>query len=257
MTTVIAFASQKGGVGKTTSAINLSTAFAIGGYRVLMIDLDTQGSIRTSFGIQEPVQAGIKELFCDLSLPLEEVCTKTDHENIDFIFSNIPHMADEQEILDIASNKHYLKNWLRHKVKTDYDFVIIDSPPSISPLSINALVASDLIVIPLQCEALAVKSLTRFLRTFKELQQQVETNLRIAGILLTMYDRKIETHRVISRQVFKMLHNSVFETIVPKCDEIIKASALGTTVIHKNLPSIGSTAYIRFANEILNRFNLR
>ena len=257
MTTVISFASQKGGVGKTTSAINLSTALAIGGYRVLMIDLDPQDSVRASFGITDPIPGGTLELFCNAETTLKDVCTTTHHENLEFIFSKISLITDEQDVLKVASDKNYLKNWLSREVKQHYEFVVLDSPPSTGSLSINALAASDLIIIPLQCEALAVKSLKRFLRIFKALQTHIDSQLRIAGILLTMYDRRIQSHRMISRQVYQALQNSVFKTIIPKCDTILEASISGQSVIHKSLPSIGATAYIRLANEILDRFQLR
>ncbi len=257
MTTVISFASQKGGVGKTTSAINLSTAFSVGGYRVLMIDLDPQDSVRASFGITTPSTHGTRELYCDPAATLEELCTKTHHENLDFIVSNISLMAHEQEVTQVAADQKYLKHWLQKELKGKYDFVVIDCPPSMGTLSINALVASDLVIIPLQCEALAMQSLKRFLRTFRELQAQIDSNLRIAGILLTMYDRGVEVHRVISQQVYQYLQNSVFQTIIPRCGNIIESSAVGKSVIGRKVSSVGSTAYIRLANEILDRFNLR
>jgi len=257
MTTVISFSSQKGGVGKTTSAINLSTALAIGGYRVLMIDLDPQGSLRASLGSNDPVSGGTLELYRNADTPLEAVCTATRHENLDFIFSNISLITDEQEVLQTASDQSYLKNWLNREVSEQHDFVVIDSPPSMGALSINSLVASDLIIIPLQCEALAVKSLKRFLRIFKQLQTHIDSQLYIAGILLTMYDRNIKTHRIVSRQIYQGLQDSVFKTIIPKCDIILEASFSGQSVINQSLPSIGATAYIRLANEILDQFDLR
>ncbi|MBF0278333.1 MAG: ParA family protein [SAR324 cluster bacterium] len=257
MTTVISFSSQKGGVGKTTSAINLSTALALGGYRVLMIDLDPQDSMRASLGITDPISGGTLELFRNSEISLAEICTPTSHENLEFIFSNISLITDEQEIVQTASDQSYLKNWLNREVGEEHDFVVIDAPPSMGSLSINALVASDLIVIPLQCEALAVKSLKRFLRIFKQLQSTIDEQLRIAGILLTMYDRSIKSHRMVSRQIYQGLQNAVFKTIIPKCDTILEASISGQSVISKSLPSIGATAYIRLANEILDRYKLR
>lgn len=257
MTTVLSFASQKGGVGKTTSAINMSAALALGGYRVLMIDLDPQDSVRTALGISDAQVPGILELFSSADVSAEELCLETDHQNLDFIVSNITRMAEERQVLKAASNHQHLKTWLQQNVRGKYDFVVIDSPPSTGPLSVNALVAADLVIIPVQCEALAVKSLKRFLRIFKELQSHVGTELRIAGILLTMYDRHVRSHRLISRQIYQALKTSVFQTIIPKCDQILEASGVGQSVINKSLPSIGATAYVRLANEVLDRFNIR
>lgn len=257
MTTVISFASQKGGVGKTTSAINVSTALALGGYRVLMVDLDPQDSVRASLGIVDSNVPGILELFGNSAAPLQDIRLKTQHEHLDFIVANINRIAEEQKVLQVATDQNHLKNWLSEEAAGHYDFVVLDSPPSTGALSINALVAADLIIIPVQCEALAVKSLKRFLRIFKELQSHIEAELRIAGILLTMYDRQVRSHRLVSRQIYQALKTSVFKTIIPKCDQILEASGVGQSVINKSLPSIGATAYVRLANEILDRFKIR
>ncbi len=257
MTTVISFASQKGGVGKTTSSVNLSAALAIGGYRVLMIDLDPQGSVRASFGYVDQVLYGTRELYLNPDAELDDVYTETNHENLDFIFSNITPLTDEQSVLEVAGDRNFLQNWIAREVEGEYDFVVIDAPPSTGALSLNALVAADLIVSPLQCEALAIKSLRRFLQTFKQLQMHVTPNIRIAGILLTMYDKSLPMHRMICKQVYKALSDSVFKTIIPKCPNILEASALGQAVLNQNMKAIGSTAYVRFSNELLDRFSLR
>lgn len=257
MATVISFASQKGGVGKTTSAINVSTALALGGYRVLMVDLDPQDSVRASFGVKTKPEVGTRDLFCRPEIELTDLCAPTNRENMDFIFSNIMSMSDEKEVLEVASEKDFLKNRIFQEVDGLYDFVIVDAPPATGMLSLNAMVAADLIVIPLQCEALAIKSLRRLLLTFRELQSQIDSTLRIAGILLTMYNREIQAHRSVARQAIDELKKSIFRTIIPNCEEIVNASALGKSVIDKNLSSVGATAYVRLANEILDRFQLR
>ena len=141
---------------------------------------------------------------------------------------------------------------------SDYDFVIIDAPASTNNMAINAIYCSDLIVLPLQCESLAIKSLKRFLMAFNELQNSLtDKELRIAGILLTMYDREIEIHRKVSQQVYRALSDSIFETIIPRNEAIIEASALGKSVITHKLDSIGATAYIRLMNELVDKFSLR
>lgn len=257
MTRVISFASQKGGVGKTTSAINVTTALALGGYRVLMIDLDPQGSVRPSFGVQKHIEKGTFELFCDQQVALEDLCTPTKQENMDFIFSNVRTISEEQRVLRAAKNYHLLQDRIENDLDDVYDFVIIDAPPGTGVMGINAMVAADLIVIPLQCEALAVKSLGRLLKNFKELKKQIGTDIRIAGILLTMYDHSLKSHQMVASQVNQVLKHSIFQSIIPRCDQISQASIYGKPVIHKNLSSIGATAYVRFTNEILDRFQLR
>lgn len=257
MTTSISFASQKGGVGKTTSAVNLSAALAIGGYSVLLIDLDPQGSIRPSFGLEEQVPLGTREIFLTPEIELDAVVQDQLYENLDFILSDISPLTNEQEIMSVAANYTHLLRWTKREVSGKYDFVIIDSPAAMNPLTVNALVASDLIIVPLQCEALAIKSLKRFLITFKELHQRVSNQLKVAGVLMTMYDRKIPMHRALCKQVYAALQESVFQTIIPKCPEIIESSALGQTILNQNLNSIGATAYVRLVNELLDRYDLR
>lgn len=257
MTTIISFVSQKGGVGKTTSAINLATAFAFGGYSVLLIDLDPQSSIRFSVGVNKHVQIGTKDLFLDPSIPLKDLVQATDHENMDFIFSNIDSIHTERAVFEIGQDSAFLKDRINND-DHQYDFVVVDSPASTNNMAVNAIYCSDLIILPLQCESLAIKSLKRFLLAFNELQKDLsDKNLRLAGILLTMYDREIEIHRKVSQQIYKALSDAVFETIIPRNEAIIEASALGKSVITYKLNSIGATAYIRLMNELVDKFSLR
>lgn len=257
MTTIISFVSQKGGVGKTTSAINLATALAFGGYSVLLVDLDPQSSIRFSMGVQETITMGTQELFLEPQTPLNRLIQATIQENMDFIFSNIDTLKSEREVLEVGENAGYLLSRLK-EIDSTYDFVVIDAPSSTNNMAINAIYSADLIVLPIQCENLAIKSLKRFLRSFNELRESfTDKDLKLAGILLTMFDRKIEIHRRIGQQVYKALSDSVFETIIPRNDAIVEASALGKSVITHNLSSIGATAYIRLMNELVDKFELR
>ncbi|MCP4753410.1 MAG: ParA family protein [Proteobacteria bacterium] len=257
MTTVISFVSQKGGVGKTTSAINLATAFAFGGYSVLLIDLDPQSSIRFSVGINGKVTVGTKELFLDPQIPINELVQETHHENLDFVFSNIDTLENEKAVYDTSSDPGVLLERIEGE-GGNYDFVIVDAPSSTNNIAVNAIFCSDLIILPLQCESLAIKSLKRFLVSFNDLQRaESEKNLRLAGILLTMYDRQLEVHRRVGQQVYRALSDSVFDTIIPRNDAIIEASALGKSVITYKLNSIGATAYIRLMNELVDKFSLR
>jgi chromosome partitioning protein len=257
MTTIISFVSQKGGVGKTTSAINLATAFAFGGYSVLLVDLDPQSSIRFSMGINTKISIGTRELFLDPSIPIKELVRKTDHENLDFIFSNIDTIKNEESVFKIGDNSRYLMERINED-KGEYDFIIVDAPSSTNNMTINAIYCSDLIILPLQCESLAIKSLKRFLVAFNELQTRLtDKRLRLAGILLTMYDSDIEVHRKVSQQIYRALSDAVFNTIIPRNEAIIEASALGKSVVTHKLNSIGATAYIRLMNELVDKFSLR
>ena len=258
MSTIVSFVSQKGGVGKTTSAVNLATAFAIGGYRALLLDLDPQGSVRYSLGIESKSSFGTRELFLDSTKGIKHLIQQTsEHPNLHFIFSNIEKISDERKISNITENSNFLDEIFK-SCAMNYDFIVIDAPASTNNLAINTIVASDLIVLPIQCESLAIKSLKRFLISFQELQDNIkDKELRLAGILLTMYDKTIPVHRKVTSQMYKALSNSVFETIIPKNNSLIEASALGKSIITHKFSSIGSTAYIRFMNEILDKFSLR
>ncbi len=256
MPTTIVFSSEKGGVGKTTSAVNLATAFAVGGYRVLLIDMDPQGSVRFSFGIRNPVRLGTLQLLTEPRTPLSGIVHSSSEHGMDYVLSNIDSIKAERTIDTQVTAPDVLKARLA-KEGGGYDFIILDAPASTGMLALNALTAADLVILPLQCESLAIKSLKRFLSAFKEIQAQYNPNLRVAGILLTMYDRTIEVHRRISRQLYDTLYDAVFATIIPKAKEVTEASALGQSVISYNINSVGATAYIRLAKEILDRYGLR
>ncbi|MDP6308603.1 MAG: ParA family protein, partial [SAR324 cluster bacterium] len=256
MAKVITFASQKGGVGKTTSAVHLATAFALGGYKTLLVDLDPQGSVHHSLGVDKPAGLGIREIFCTPNISLQEIITTGKHQNLDLLLSNIQDLLTEQTVNKIASDYYHISQWIEQNAATHYDFIILDAPASTSSLSINGMLAANLIIVPLECETLAIKSLKRFLQAFKELQRSIEPRLRLAGILLTMYDENILSHRQVCKQICQTLGDSVFQTIIPNCPHILEASNLGIDVIQRHLNSAGATGYIRLANELLDRFLL-
>ena len=150
MAKVITFASQKGGVGKTTSAVHLSTAFALGGYKTLLVDLDPQGSVHHSLGIEKKDGVGVCEVFLTPSISLQEIVQNGKHQNLDLLLSNIQDLLAEQTVNKIAADYYHISQWLEQNAASDYEFIIIDAPASTSPISINAILAADLIIIPLK-----------------------------------------------------------------------------------------------------------
>jgi chromosome partitioning protein len=212
--------------------------------------------VRYSFGIKEPAKRGTRELMIDPSVPLSDLVNSSDGQGMDYILSNIDTLKSEREMVAKIGGLDTLKNRLS-EVEQEYDFIMLDAPASTGLLALNAMTAADYVVLPLQCESLAIKSLKRFLLSFRELQMAHNPNLRIAGILMTMYNRNLDVHRKICRQMYESLFDSVFSTIIPQSKEIAEASATGQTVLTYNINSIGATAYIRLAKEILDRFGLR
>jgi len=257
MTTTISFVSQKGGVGKTTSAVNLATALAFGGYKVLMIDLDPQSSVRFSFGVKNQIKAGTKDLFLSPNTAVQKFILRTDQENMHFIFSDPMTLEDEKKVSHVAEDEDFLRKRLLAADLT-YDFIILDAPAATGPLTLNAISAADLNILPLQCESLAVKSLKRFLVGFNELQKKrPHRELRIAGILLTMFDESLTVHRKVAQQINKALGASVFKTVIPKSAQITEASALGRSVITYDLSCEGAATYVRLMDELIDKFSLR
>ena len=254
---IISLNSQKGGVGKTTTAIHLSKGLALGGYRTLLVDIDPQGSVQSALRVESQAKAGTYELFCVPGTRLEDVSQSSGNQNLDLVLANARKLQEEHEINRVAGDYYFLTQWLDEHALDHYDFIILDSPATTGVLSINVMLAANLIVVPLQCQALAVKSLKRFLGAFRDLQKNINPSLRLAGILLTMYDKNIPAHRYIGKQIYQKLGESVFDTIIPHCSQIQDMSVIGGDVIQGGFRSVGATGYIQFTNEILDRFDLR
>ena len=254
---VISFNSQKGGVGKTTSAIHLANALSLGGYQTLLVDIDPQGSVQAALRLEHKPRAGTFELFCQKGTTLDSLIQPSGTKNLDLVLANILQIGDEHEVLKVAADYYFMTQWLDEHALDHYDFIILDAPATTGVLSINTMLAANLIVVPLQCHALAVKSLKRFLRAFRDLQNNINPSMRLAGILLTMYNKSIPAHRYICKHVYQRLGESVFETIIPHCDQIQNVSVMGGDVIQRRFTSVGATGYIRFTNELLDRFSLR
>ena len=247
----IVFSSEKGGVGKTTSAVNLSMSLASAGFQVLLIDMDPQSSVRFAFGLNTPVRFGTQDLLNAPGVPLEKTILPTPGVGLDYIFANFKDLPEEQKTIQSISPTT-LKDRLNQA--PHYDFIVLDAPASLNMLAINAISAAHLVILPLQCEPLAIRSLKRYLLGFHHIQRSYNPSLRIAGILLTMYDKDMAIHRRLCRQVYGSLGDSVLQTIIPRSRELVEATALGQSVLTYDIHSIGAIAYLRFSKELLEKF---
>lgn len=248
---VIAIASQKGGVGKTTTAVNLSASLADLGYKILLIDMDPQGHVASSLGFGKyDIKAGIYELF------LEDISIEaTIHQfpaipGLDFIPINIWAENGKFERIVGAAAEQILSTAIK-KIKNNYQFIIIDCPPSLSNLTLNALIASDSLIVPVQCEYYALKALGRFLRLIKLIQEEQNPKLQHRGFLLTMVDKRNKLTKKIIEKVRYTLRGLVFETMIPRNVRLAEVPYYGKPVLLFDKGCRGSSSYMELAKELL------
>lgn len=246
----ISIVNQKGGVGKTTSAINLSTAFALMGKKTLLIDLDPQGNASTGFGITDRSKS-IYGVLID-EYPIESAILKTEIRNLSILCSNVDLSACEVELANFEDREYILKDKIS-QIEYDYDYIIIDCPPSLGVLTINALAAIDSILVPMQCEFFALEGLSHLLTTLELVKNSINKSLSISGIILAMHDKRNKLTEQVERDVRDFLGDIVYETIVPRNIKLSEAPSYGMPGIKYDPRCPGSQAYIRLAREILER----
>ena len=248
---IISISNQKGGVGKTTTSVSLAASLGILEKKVLLIDADPQGNASSGIGINsEDFNFSIYDVLLK-NCKAKDAVIKTSSPNLDLIPANIDLVAIEIELIDIPKREYVFKS-VFSDIINDYDFLIIDCPPSLGLITLNALTASNSVIIPIQCEYYALEGLGKLLNTIKGVQNVHNNILEIEGILLTMFDSRLRLSNQVKEDVKKHFGNMVFNTIIPRNVSLGEAPSHGESIIVYNATSKGSKSYIKFAQEIIN-----
>lgn len=252
MSKIIAFTNQKGGVGKTTSCVNLSAYVAVMGKKVLIVDLDPQGNATSGVGIEKT--KGLKTIYdlVDGECSLEEVVLPTVIEGLDIIPSNVDLAAAEISLVSMPQREKILKNILE-PLKEVYDFIMIDCQPSLGLLTVNALTASDSVIIPMQCEFYALDGITQLMNTIRLVKFHLNPNLDVEGVVRTMKDNRSNLINQVSQEILKFFKSKVFSTYIPRNIRLAEAPSHGMPIVLYDPASKGAEAYLSLAEEFLDR----
>ncbi len=252
---IIAIANQKGGVGKTTTAINLAASLAVLEYKTLLVDADPQANSTSGTGFDpKNVKIGIYDTLIN-DTEARDVILKTETDFLDLLPASIDLVGAEIELIDRPNRERMMKASLE-KVRGDYDFIIIDCSPSLGIITTNALTAADSVIIPVQCEYFALEGLGKLLNTIKIVQSNINQNLQIEGILLTMYDSRLRLSNQVVEEVKMHFQQLVFDTIIQRNTKLSEAPSFGVPVIQHDAASRGTVNYLNLARELLTKNGL-
>ena len=249
---IISIANQKGGVGKTTTAINLSSCLAEAGQKVLVVDIDPQGNATSGFGLEKETDENTVYEMIMGDCTLEECIRKQVLENLDLLPSDSNLAGAEIELLEVENKEAALKKNLEN-VRDQYDYILIDCPPSLSMLTINAMVASDSVIIPIQCEYYALEGLTQVIRTINLVKKKMNPKLEIEGIVFTMYDARTNLSAEVVKNVKDNLRENIFDTLIPRNVRLAEAPSHGMPINHYDSRSTGAESYRLLAAELISK----
>ena len=251
----IALANQKGGVGKTTTAVSLSVALADAGHRVLLIDIDPQGNATSSLGIEK---SALERTIYDLlvgNADAREVVVETGRDRLRLLPSAPALAGAEVELVDFEAREQRLKQAI-DQIRNDYDLIFIDCPPSLGLITVNALTAADLVLVPIQCEFLALEGVGQLITTIDLVRQHLNPSLDIIGVLMTMYDGRTRLSQHVVNEVRNYFPERIFSEVIPRSVRLAEAPSYGQAIVEYDRPSRGAVAYRAVAAELLERLNL-
>ena len=246
---VISVANQKGGVGKTTTAVNLSALLAKKGKKVLLIDTDPQGNATSGVGVEKTVSFSVYDVLVD-DVEIENTLQLTEMKNLEVCPSNINVAGAEVQLVSKENREYKLKEKIQ-KIKDDYDYIIIDCPPSLGLVTLNAFTASDSVLIPIQCEYYALEGLGQLINTINLVKKHLNKELVIEGALLTMYDARTNLSNQVVKEVKKYFEDKVYKTVIPRNVRLSEAPSYGMPITVYDPRSKGAKAYEKFAKELL------